>query len=396
MIRPLAISIKSSCTLSKKARNKLSLKQVVILSDLSLPKQRKIIHVDMDCFFAAVEMRDNPQYRNIPLAIGGNSERRGVLSTCNYIAREFGLHSAMPSFKARELCPDLVLIPGRMSVYADISTHIRSIFFRYTYLVEPLSLDEAFLDVSDCHLFKGSATYIAQDIRRAIFEELNLTASAGIAPCKFLAKIASDENKPDGQCVITPEKVPEFVKTLTLKKIPGVGKVAQQKLALKGLLTCQDVLQYPPEQLLGEFGKLGEALINFSQGIDNRAVEPNRVRKSLAVEHTFEKDLLNEAQCLEKLALFYDQLHRRLQKVLKEKMINKVGVKIKFGDFTQKSAERKSLELSLPLLKILMQHLLTQYPDKTVRLLGISVGLEERSTDNQNSLQLSFIEDGFT
>lgn len=366
------------------------------MSDIVLPKQRKIIHVDMDCFFAAVEMRDNPQYRNIPLAIGGNSERRGVLSTCNYLAREFGIHSAMPSFKAKELCPDLVIIPGRMSVYVDISKHIRSIFFRYTDLVEPLSLDEAFLDVSDCPLFKGSATYIARDIRRAILEELNLTASAGVAPCKFLAKIASDENKPNGQCVITPDQVPEFVKALTLKKIPGVGKVAQQKLAMKGLFTCQDVQQYQPEQLLGEFGKLGEALINFSRGIDNRAVEPNRERKSLAVEHTFEKDLLNEQQCLEKLALFYDELTGRLQKVLKEKVINKVGVKIKFGDFTQKSAERKSAELSLPMLKILLQHLLAHNPDKTVRLLGISVGLEARGADNQSSIQLSFIEDGFT
>ncbi|MFT6925044.1 MAG: DNA polymerase-4 [Psychromonas sp.] len=367
-----------------------------ILSDTLLLKQRKIIHIDMDCFYAAVEMRDNPQYQNIPLAIGGNSERRGVLSTCNYIAREFGIHSAMPSFKAKELCPELVIIPGRMSVYVDISKHIRSIFFRYTDLVEPLSLDEAFLDVSDCRLFKGSATYIAQDIRRAIFEELNLTASAGIAPCKFLAKIASDENKPNGQCVITPDEVPEFVKALTLKKIPGVGKVAQQKLALKGLFTCRDVQQYRPEQLLGEFGKLGESLINFSRGIDNRAVEPNRARKSLAVEHTFEKDLLNEAQCLEKLALFYDELNRRLEKVLKEKKINKVGVKIKFGDFTQKSAERKSAELSLPMLKILMQHLLAHHPEKSVRLLGISVGLEARGADHQNSLQLRFIEEGFT
>lgn len=366
------------------------------MSDISIPKQRKIIHVDMDCFYAAVEMRDNLQYKDIPLAIGGNSERRGVLSTCNYIARTFGLHSAMPSFKAKELCPDLVIIPGRMSVYTDISKQLKAIFFRYTDLVEPLSLDEAFLDVSDCRLFKGSATYIARDIRRAIFEELNLTASAGIAPCKFLAKIASDEKKPNGQYVITPDEVSEFVKTLTLKKIPGVGKVAQQKLAQKGLFTCQDVQQYRPEQLLGEFGKLGEALINFSRGIDNRPVEPNRERKSLAVEHTFEKDLLTEAQCLEKLALFYDELSRRLQKVLKDKIINKVGVKIKFGDFTQKSAERQSAELSFPLLKMLMQHLLAHNPDKTVRLLGISVGLEGRGADNQNSVQLSFIEDGFT
>ncbi|MCW8996370.1 MAG: DNA polymerase IV, partial [Psychromonas sp.] len=348
------------------------------------------------CFFAAVEMRDNPEFKNVPLAIGGQSERRGVLSTCNYLARQFGVRSAMPSFKAKQLCADLVIIPGRMQAYVEVSKKIREIFFRYTDLVEPLSLDEAFLDVSDCTLFKGSATYIAQDIRRAIFEELNLTASAGVAPCKFLAKIASDENKPNGQCVIAPPQIREFIKTLPLKKIPGVGKVAQQKLALKGLFTCLDVQQYPSEQLLTEFGKLGEALINFSRGIDNRAVEPNRERKSLAVEHTFEKDLFDEQQCREKLTVLYEELDKRLEKVIKEKMITKVGVKIKFGDFTQKSVERKSSELSLAMFKILLHHLLVHNPERTVRLLGISVGLQKRDTYQQNAVQLSFIENGFT
>jgi len=366
------------------------------LTELSVTAQRKIIHIDMDCFFAAVEMRDNPELRNVALAIGGESDRRGVLSTCNYLARTFGVRSAMPSFKAKQLCPDLVIIPGRMQVYVDVSKKIREIFFRYSDLVEPLSLDEAFLDVTDCTLFQGSATYIALDIRRAIFEELNLTASAGIAPCKFLAKIASDENKPNGQCVISPAQVSEFIKTLSLKKIPGVGKVAQQKLALKGLFTCLDVQQYQAEQLIAEFGKLGQALIDFSRGIDNREVVPNRERKSLAVEHTFAKDLISEAQCLEKLTLLYDELSRRLQKVLKEKMINKVGVKIKFGDFSLKSAEQKSSELSLPQFKILVHHLLVKNPDKSIRLLGISVGLEKRGSAGQSSVQLSFIDNGFT
>lgn len=366
------------------------------MTDLSVTTQRKIIHIDMDCFFAAVEMRDNPDLQSIPLAIGGESDRRGVLSTCNYLARTFGVRSAMPSFKAKQLCPDLVIIPGRMQVYVQVSKKIREIFFRYTDLVEPLSLDEAFLDVTDCTLLRGSATYIAEDIRRAIFEELNLTASAGVAPCKFLAKIASDENKPNGQCVIAPAQVSEFIKTLSLKKIPGVGKVAQQKLALKGLFTCQDVQQYRTEQLLAEFGKLGQALIDFSRGIDNREVVPNRERKSLAVEHTFAKDLVSEAQCLEKLAPLYDELNRRLQKVLKEKMINKLGVKIKFGDFTLKSAEQKSSELSLPLFKILVHHLLVKNPDKSIRLLGISVGLEKRTSAGESAVQLSFIDNGFT
>ncbi|MGB5445310.1 MAG: DNA polymerase IV [Psychromonas sp.] len=362
------------------------------MTELLAIKQRKIIHIDMDAFYAAVEMRDNPALQHVPLAIAGKSEQRGVLSTCNYIAREFGLHSAMPTFQAKQLCPDLVIVPGRMQVYVQISKKIREIFFRYTDLVEPLSLDEAFLDVTDCTLFKGSATYIAQDIRRSIFEELNLTASAGVAPCKFLAKIASDENKPNGQYVIPPEKVTEFVNTLALKKIPGVGKVTQQKLALKGLFTCLDIQKYQAELLLAEFGKQGERLIAFSRGIDNRSVEPNRERKSLAVEHTFLKDLYNESQCLEKLAELYKELNRRLVKVLDEKMIIRVGVKVKFSDFTQKTTERKCTELSLALLEILLHHLLVHNPDKSIRLLGVSVGLENRAGQEQNAVQLSFIE----
>lgn len=352
---------------------------------------RKIIHIDMDCFYAAVEMRDNPEYRDIPLAIGGQVDRRSVLSTCNYLARSFGVHSAMPSFKAKQLCPELLIIPGRMQVYIDISKQIRAIFSRYTDLIEPLSLDEAFLDVTNCTQFKGSATYIAEDIRRAIFEELNLTASAGVASVKFLAKIASDENKPNGICVITPDKIPEFVKALPLKKIPGVGKVAQKKLAEKGLFSCADVQQYSAESLLNEFGKLGGSLLNFSRGIDNREVQPYIERKSLAVEHTFSYDISGEHQCNQKLEPLYDELMRRLEKLLDEKMITKLGVKIKFSDFNIKNAERQSTEISLSLFSQLLHHLLYKSPDKPIRLIGISVGLAPR-VDEQCSVQLNLLE----
>jgi len=356
-----------------------------------VPPQRKIIHIDMDCFYAAVEMRDNPAYRNIPLAIGGKVEGRSVLSTCNYLAREFGVHSAMPSYKAKQLCPELLIIPGRMQVYVEISKQIRAIFNRYTDIIEPLSLDEAFLDVSDCTLCKGSATYIAEDIRRAIFNELQLTASAGVASVKFLAKIASDENKPNGICVITPDQVPEFVKALPLKKIPGVGRVAQKKLAEKGLFSCADVQQYSAQSLLSEFGKLGGALLNYSRGIDTRAVEPYRERKSLAVEHTFRYDILGEEQCQEKLLPLFDELTKRLQKLLSEKMITKIGVKIKFSDFNIKNAERQSAEISLPLFTTLLHHLLHKSPDKPIRLIGISVGLAPR-VDEQRSVQLNLLD----
>lgn len=205
---------------------------------------RKIIHIDMDCYYAAVEMRDFPEYRGKPLAVGGSSDRRGVISTCNYEARKFGVHSAMATAYALKLCPDLILVPTRMQVYKDVSLQIREIFSRYTQVIEPLSLDEAYLDVSECQQYKGSATLIAAAIRRDILAETGLTASAGIAPVKYLAKVASDLNKPNGQYVITPEAIPEFVKTLSLRKIPGVGKVTAEKLSSLGLNTCGDVQCY--------------------------------------------------------------------------------------------------------------------------------------------------------
>jgi DNA polymerase-4 len=345
----------------------------------------------MDCFYAAVEIRDNPAYATVPLAIGGKSQHRGVLSTCNYLAREFGLHSAMPVFKAKQLCPELVIVPGRMHVYAAISKKLREIFYRYTQLVEPLSLDEAFLDVTECDLFQGSATFIAQDIRRAIQEELNLTASAGVSYCKFLAKIASDENKPNGQCVISPEQAPQFIAQLPLKKIPGVGKVGQQNLAEKGLFNCQDIAHYPEQQLLAEFGKLGQALLAYSKGIDNRQVQPNRERKSVAVEHTFEHNLLSEAQCLSHMKAFYQELLLRVEKHLDKKQITKLGVKMKFSDFVIKSTERKYTQLNESIFEQLLHQLIEANPDKPIRLLGLSVGLENKI--NEQPMQLSLIDE---
>ncbi|MGA9618935.1 MAG: DNA polymerase IV, partial [Serratia proteamaculans] len=229
---------------------------------------RKIIHVDMDCFFAAVEMRDDPSLRDIPLAIGGSADRRGVISTANYPARRYGVHSAMSTAMALKLCPHLKLLPGRMAAYKEASQHIREIFARYTPLIEPLSLDEAYLDVTDCSQCNGSATLIAEQIRQTISDELNLTASAGIAPIKFLAKIASELNKPNGQYVITPAQVPAFLQQLPLSKIPGVGKVTAKRLEDVGLITCADVQQYDLVALLKRFGKFGRVLWERCQGID--------------------------------------------------------------------------------------------------------------------------------
>jgi DNA polymerase-4 len=294
---------------------------------------RKIIHVDMDCFFAAVEMRDNPALRDIPLAIGGSRERRGVISTANYPARKYGVRSAMPTAMALKLCPHLTLLPGRFDAYKEASAHIREIFSRYTARIEPLSLDEAYLDVTDSPHCHGSATLMAREIRATIARELNLTASAGIAPIKFLAKIASDLNKPDGQYVITPESMGDFLADLKLAKIPGVGKVTAARLEEMGLRTCDDVQRSDLALLLKRFGKFGRVLWERSHGIDQREVNTDRLRKSVGVERTLAQDIHEWHECVEIIERLYPELERRLAKVKPDLLIARQGIKLKFDDF---------------------------------------------------------------
>jgi DNA polymerase-4 len=337
---------------------------------------RKIIHVDMDCY-AAVEMRDFPELRDKALAVGGRSDRRGVISTCNYAARQFGVRSAMSSYQALKLCPNLVLVPGRMQVYKQVSQQIRQIFNRYSDLIEPLSLDEAFLDVTNCPLHHGSATLIAKAIRADIEAETGLTASAGIAPIKFLAKIASDLNKPNGQFVITPESIPEFIKTLPLRKIPGVGKVTAQKLSELGLETCADVQAYPQNKLLDQFGKFGAVLIERSNGIDPRAISNNRVRKSVGVETTLAQDIFTLAQCHQVLPQLIQELDGRVSRSAKDRQINKQVLKIKFNDFKQTTIEQRSEAISVKLFYSLLEQALLRSNGRGIRLLGVSVGLAE-------------------
>ncbi|SFN65585.1 DNA polymerase-4 [Candidatus Pantoea varia] len=300
---------------------------------------RKIIHVDMDCFYAAVEMRDNPQLRDIPIAIGGSRERRGVISTANYPARKFGVRSAMPTGMALKLCPHLRLLPGRFDAYKEASAQIRDIFTRYTPLIEPLSLDEAYLDVTDSPHCHGSATLMAQAIRATICRETGLTASAGIAPIKFLAKIASDLNKPDGQFVITPPEMAGFLLTLPLAKIPGVGKVSAKKLEEMGLVTCGDVQKADLALLLKRFGKFGRVLWERSNGIDDRSVIVERERKSLGVERTLAEDISDWDACLEIIDFLYAELDRRLTQIRPDKQVARQGVKLKFSDFQQTTQE---------------------------------------------------------
>ncbi len=250
---------------------------------------RKIIHIDMDCFYAAIEMRDFPELANKPIAVGGDAKRRGVIATCNYAARQFGIRSAMPTVHALKLCRELILRPVRMDVYQKESQYIRSLLTEYTDLIEPLSLDEAYLDVTESTQCQGSATWIAQEIRARIYQTRQLTASAGIAPNKSLAKIASDWHKPNGQMVIRPEDVSAFVLDLPVRKLFGVGPRMEEKLGALNIKTCADLQRYSVEYLLQKFGAMGQRLYELARGIDNRPVNPERIRKSISVEETIQK-----------------------------------------------------------------------------------------------------------
>ncbi len=347
---------------------------------------QKIIHVDLDCYYAAVEMRDNPELRGRPLAIGGERSSRGVLSTCNYEARAFGLHSAMPTQKALQLCPQLTLISGNMTKYKAVSKQIHAIFARYTDKIEPLSLDEAYLDVTDCLLFKGSATLIAQDIRQAIESELGLTASAGVAPLKFVAKVASDINKPNGLCVIPPQQLPAFIAQLELGKISGVGKVTLKKLHALGLHTGQDILDCDPFVLLSHFGKFGQVLWERCHGIDRRPVEPDRIRKSVGVERTFMQDIYSLQQCQKAIEHLYPKLVERLKRVSADHSISKQGLKIKFDDFKQTTIEHKKHALDQHFFNQLLEEGLARQQGRGIRLIGLCVHLPEQSHTEQMTL----------
>ncbi|MGB1297572.1 MAG: DNA polymerase IV [Psychrobium sp.] len=338
--------------------------------------QRKIIHVDMDCFYAAVEMRDNPALAHQAVAVGGSRDRRGVISTCNYKAREFGVRSAMSTAMALKLCPSLVLMPSRMNVYIDVSQQIKTIFHRYTDLVEPLSLDEAYLDVSECKAFQGSASLIAEQIRQEIFQTTGLTASAGVAPNKFLAKIASDLNKPNGQYVIPPSDVDDFSAQLALKKISGIGKVTAEKLENYGLIYGEDIRRAKPEFLQRHFGKLADVLLARCYGIDDSLVKNNRIRKSVGVERTLVQDITTFEDCIAELERLKLMLNERYQRT-KKMPIHKQGVKLKFNDFQSTTVEQTVDVFDERLYRNLLKEAFERRDNRAIRLVGINVGVRE-------------------
>jgi DNA polymerase-4 len=304
---------------------------------------RKIIHVDMDAFYASVEQRDDPSLKGRPVAVGGG--HRGVVTAASYEARKFGIRSAMPSVTARRRCPELVFVKPRFDVYRAVSHQIREIFADYTELIEPLSLDEAYLDVTEDRLGVGTARAIAEDIRRRIREETGLTASAGVSYCKFIAKLASDQRKPDGLCVITPERGPAFVASLPVARFHGVGPVTARKMERLGILTGADLRSWSQPQLEAHFGSSGSWYWRICRGIDDREVKPDRPYKSVSAERTFDEDLKDPdrlAAELERIAGFaWDRIGRA------EVAGRTVTLKVKFGDFTL-ITRSKSFALPIP------------------------------------------------
>lgn len=329
----------------------------------------------MDAFYASVEQRDFPEYRGKPLAVGGSPTGRGVVATASYEARKFGVRSAMSSRKAIQLCPDIIFVFPRFDAYKAVSRSIREIFQRYTDIIEPLSLDEAFLDVTEDKLNIGSALEIAQQIKKAIKDELNLTASAGISTNKFVAKIASDINKPDGLTFIGPSKIETFVNNLPVEKFFGVGKVTAQKMNNMQLFTGADLRKLSENELVKHFGKSGHFYYKIVRGIDDREVRTHRETKSLGAEDTFTYDLTTLDEMHKELDIIAETVFRRLQKnQLKGRTIT---LKVKYHDFTQITRNHSyphpvgDFETIFNTAKQLLEKV--DREEKTVRLLGISL-----------------------
>ena len=348
-------------------------------------KPRAIIHLDMDCFYAAIEVRDRPSLRGKPVGVGGARDRRGVLTTCNYEARKFGVRSAMPTFMALQRCPNLIVLPTRFDVYRREASVIRGILHRFTSLIEPLSLDEAYLDVT---AHPGAPGPLAQAIRNTIFHKTKLTSSAGVGPNKLIAKIASEINKPNGQFEVKPEELPQFMEDLPVRRIWGIGEKSERKLEELGVKTCNELQRFSRPELVNVFGKFGLELYELCRGIDHRPVEPDRPRKSLSTEETFAIDLATLEQCEEKLEELFQDLMADLAQKESMREITKIFVKLKFNDFTRTTVERAGLGTTLENFQSLLTEAFAR-TGKPVRLIGLGVRLA--SPPEKNDMQLNLL-----
>jgi DNA polymerase IV len=358
---------------------------------LNYPEIRKIIHIDMDAFFAAVEQRDNNEYKGKPIAVGGIGAR-GVVAAASYEARKYGVFSAMPSKIARKKCPFLIFVYPRFEVYKQVSNQIRQIFFEYTDLVEPLSLDEAYLDVTRHKKGKPSATLIAKEIKERIFKETGLTASAGISINKFLAKTASDYKKPNGLFLIKPDEAEAFVEKLPIVKFFGIGKVTTEKMNRLGIFTGLELKAFSEYDLIRHFGKVGSYYYHIARGIDNRIVEPYRAQKSVGAENTFETDLNEPEDLLHELIIIANIL---IDRIMKSKAFGKtITLKIKFNDFKQ-ITRSKTYTYEVDSFEKLWDATFEifsgiELKNQKIRLLGISVSNLANPEKTSEPLQLTF------
>ena len=343
---------------------------------------RKIIHIDMDAFYASVEQRDNPALRGKPVAVGGI--KRGVVASASYEARQFGVRSAMPSRTALRKCPHLQFVRSRFDVYREVSQQIRAIFFEYTDLVEPLSLDEAYLDVTENKKSLFSAILIARQIRQKIEAQTQLTASAGVSVNKFVAKVASDINKPNGIKVILPDEVVPFLETLEIEKFHGIGKVTASKMKRLGIHNGYDLKQWSEIDLVKRFGKTGRYFYKIVRGEDNREVNPNRIRKSIGAERTFNEDIFKVDELFEKLQAIGEKLFRTIEKT--QNYGRTITIKIKFSDFqimTRSKTVNRDITRQEDLMAIVRELLYQNMENGVgVRLLGISVSNLRREEEH--------------
>ncbi|RDH83014.1 MAG: DNA polymerase IV [endosymbiont of Galathealinum brachiosum] len=351
---------------------------------------RKIIHIDMDAFFAAVEQRDFPELRGQPVVVGGKPDSRGVVATCSYEARKFGIHSAMPASRAYQLCPHARFVPPRFPAYKQASEDIHKVFHQYTDIIEPLSLDEAYLDVTESDICNGSATLMARDIRANIHKTIQLTASAGIAYNKFLAKLASDQNKPDGQYLIKPGEAELYLKTLPIGRFYGVGKVTEAKMQASGIQTGGDLKNKSLSELQSLFGNSAEYYYNISRGIDDRPVMSTRIRKSLGSETTFQSDISDTKEMLDHLLLLLDEVLKSMEK--RELLAYTITIKVKYASFRQVTRSYTSdavisvHDKARELIPVLLAK--TEVNKKSVRLLGLSFSNLISYEDHTDSGQL--------
>jgi DNA polymerase-4 len=359
-------------------------------------KPRKIIHIDMDAFYASVEQRDAPELRGRPVIVGGDPDSRGVVAACSYEARAFGIHSAMPASRARRLCPDALFLRPRFDVYRRESARIREIFSRYALLVEPLSLDEAYLDVSASGAFGGSATRIAEAIRAEIKKRLALTASAGISYNKFLAKLASEINKPDGQAVILPGEGEAFVASLPVKKFHGIGPATAARMRKLGIYTGADLRSRGEHELVQHFGRSGHFYYRIARGVDERPVTPDRPRKSLGSECTFATDLSRRADMLAALKPLADEVAEGLQR--RGLRARTVTLKLKYHDFRTITRSRSlpepvsASDALLALAAALLDR--TEAERVPVRLLGITASALDGPEVTEERAQYGLFESG--